>query len=564
MGSKAVSAFCHPIYRDRYENWVKYRLAFYDTELFKNRYIKKINSKEDKDSYSKRKSMAYCPGLCRQQINLIRNKFSGSLRNVVRIGPDSYEKAIQGLNGGVDLHSKSMNSFMIEVFVELLVMGRVGVFVDMPPIPKNANEEETRGLQPYLYTFCAENICYWKFKNGRLVEVVLRDCFLTDELLGTEESETYRHIYVTDVGVSVDIYGPDQTTKENPKEHYSLDIREIPIVIFDISNSVIADAVNMEIALMNLMSASHNYQLSSCITFYTEQSDGRTSNKWAKSGMPMDAGGPDTEGDNENEDDTIKMVNGHIGRSYPRDLERPGFIAPPSDPIKWALEYIRKIEKDIADSVQASLDALGDDDVNGLNFLSLVLEEGERAILRIWQQYVGRESEARVVYPELFNTKSKHDELEKLRQCIPIVNSPKFRREASKQVANLLLSNRCGPDTISTIHDEIDDNIPAPTDPTVLERDVETGILAKKYASEMRGYPKDNVEVANKEQAERLAMIEKAQMDKAARGVNDKGMNPDASSNEKENSRDTTTNKTSEDLTRGSGKTVDPDARSQQ
>ena len=48
-------------------------------------------------------------------------------------------EAINGLNLGVDLRGNTMNGFLgIKVLTELLIMGRVGVYVDSPLVPGNA------------------------------------------------------------------------------------------------------------------------------------------------------------------------------------------------------------------------------------------------------------------------------------------------------------------------------------------------------------------------------------------------------------------------------------------
>jgi hypothetical protein len=56
------------------------------------------------------------------------------MRDITRRGgSQAYQRAVNGLNLGVDLRGNTMNGFLgIKVLTELLIMGRVGVYVDSP------------------------------------------------------------------------------------------------------------------------------------------------------------------------------------------------------------------------------------------------------------------------------------------------------------------------------------------------------------------------------------------------------------------------------------------------
>jgi hypothetical protein len=68
------------------------------------------------------------------QLMMLRTVFISEWLILSRVGGDqSYREAVVGLNGGVDLEGSNMNRFIGQlVLPELLVTGKVGVYVDMP------------------------------------------------------------------------------------------------------------------------------------------------------------------------------------------------------------------------------------------------------------------------------------------------------------------------------------------------------------------------------------------------------------------------------------------------
>jgi hypothetical protein len=76
--------------------------------------------------------MTPIPTYAKAAINDIRNSLFSRMRDITRRGgSDSYQRAINGLDQGVDRRGSTMNAFLgMKCLTELLVMGRVGVFVD--------------------------------------------------------------------------------------------------------------------------------------------------------------------------------------------------------------------------------------------------------------------------------------------------------------------------------------------------------------------------------------------------------------------------------------------------
>ena len=85
-------------------------------------------------------------------------------------------------------------------------------------------------------------------------------------------------------------------------------------------------------ALLNLGSSDVSYALNSNFPFYTEQTDGRAGGASLKpiesENGTASAGGKPSAG---NRDIKVGVTK---GRLYPLKAERPGYIAPPSEPLR--------------------------------------------------------------------------------------------------------------------------------------------------------------------------------------------------------------------------------------
>ncbi len=91
--------------------------------------------------------------------------------------------------------------------------------------------------------------------------------------------------------------------------------------------------------------------------------------------------------------------------------------------------------------------------------------------------------------------------------------------------------------------------------------DVEAGLCGKELGSKLRGYPKGQVEISEKEHIERAKAIAMAQSEAAvagqdkmaARGVADLDADPQSGKREKENSRETALRTSTRKRVRGEG-----------
>src|ERR1035438_586341 len=151
-----------------------------------------------------------------------------------------------------------MNAFIGRwILPELLSMARVGVFVDMPRL-EGPTKADVKGKTPYLYWYGAEDICSWVTNDqDEFTEILLIDSIIEasgDEYyLPYNTIRRYRHVWINEDGfVTMQLYGDDQDNKPILDEPMVLNLRKIPFHVFELSDSLLMDAANYQIALMNL------------------------------------------------------------------------------------------------------------------------------------------------------------------------------------------------------------------------------------------------------------------------------------------------------------------------
>lgn len=597
MSENLITGIRHPFWTAKQVEWIKWRSVYEGGEHFVDTYLEKFSEREDPADFKRRKRITPTPNFAKAAINDIKNSIFQRLVDVNRRGGSkNYQEAIRGENFGVDLHGASMNGYIgREILIELLVMSRIGVFVDMPKI-EGETLRDMVGKRPYLYKYRAEDIMSWTFKPGAPDEfssLLLRDhveIVHAHSGLPTGTRERYRFMFIdpddglvhvqffeqqpasTDPNTGkvefrekqVDING-DPTT-----EDVILQINVIPFVMVELSDSLLSDVANHQIALLNLESSDINYSLKSNFPFYTEQEDGRAWSHFTKGPGTPDSDGTTTDVTPRTREIRIGATH---GRRYGKDMDRPGFIHPSSEPLKASMSKQEALKDDVRTLVNLSLSnvkpkmasaeskALDERGLEaGLSNIGLELEHAERKIAFYWHMIEGSSESFSVKYPEKWSLRTDDDRrkdaasLRELRDTIP---SSRFQKSISKEIARLLLSDKIGNTDLDDILLEIDDADSYTADPETIFRAVELGILDLESAAEILGWPKEVVAKAAADHAERLARISEAQSkrDEAPRGVTDLDPNPGQSGREeKAASRDLTTSDNLESRVRGEEK----------
>jgi hypothetical protein len=549
----------HPFYTEHLTDWLKFRRTLEGGRTFIDAYLKRFSARETQEDFDLRKSITYCPSHAKSAIIEIKNSIFERLSDVLRVGgPQSYQIATEGNNGGVDYAGNSMTSFIgTEILLELLAMQRVGVFVDKAPLPDKRTRAEDRYARPYLYAYRTEDILSWAYNSqNELISVLLRsEVDEIDEQTGLISGRKEEYKLLRKVGEQV-IYA--DYVNEQPTNERVLKLTRIPFVIFSLTESLMRDIADYQIALLNLESSDLGYLLKSNFPFYTEQTSplADMAGLARAASVTVDADGKPVV--SQQATDAPRKVEIGIagGRTYPKGLDRPDFIHPSPEPMEVSMAKQNDMKMAIRQLVQLALTNLApqrasadskDKDQQGLEAglanIGLALQIGENQIAEIWAEYEA-EDPAVIAYPDKYSLRTdaeRLDEAEKLAKRLPSIPSITAQKEIVKKIAFLVCGRGLSLANEQAIIREIDAAQIIAIDPEVLLKDLEAGLVAAETASKARGYPEGDVAKAKKEHIERLAAIAIAQAPGggagAARGL-PAGPQDDSAKDEKKNSQD--------------------------
>lgn len=578
----------HPGYLSGMTDWNKWRLTYEGGDNFRDSYLERFSTREDQEDYGVRKAITPVPAFAKAAINDIRNAIYQRLRDVVRKGgSEVYQAAVNGSNLGVDHRGSTMNAFLgVKVLTELLVMGRVGVFVDHPLIPAGATLANVSRPAPYLYKYDIEDILSWTCSKpeapSEFQALLLRDTVMQYDqstMLPSLSVERYRYMWIEGGRVHLQFYNLKKEEVDGaglPGGPMQLELDRIPFVLMDIGGSLIKDVCQQQIALLNLGSSDVNYALRSNFPFYIEQKDMRATGAHLKHAATED--GTSTSGGQGAADTSIKVGATH-GRTYDKGMNPPAFINPSAEPLRASLELQDRLKRDIRElvnlavsslAVRVSAESKAMDNQGleaGLSYIGLLLESAERQVAEFWAAYEERHLSKREVatikYPERYSLKSDADrikEAQELQKLMGSVPGRRVKRELAKGIVQTLLGGKISMDDLSAINREIDSAHYTTSDPQTIILAAQAGLVGEKTSSVALGFDDDEYLEARKDHAERVKRIAEAQgmekggSDPAARGIADLSADPTAGKEEKAASRNTDLQDTTASRVRGKGR----------
>jgi hypothetical protein len=581
-----VIDFRHPWYVANELNWERWRLVATGGIDFVDRFLEKFSEREDDADFQRRKKITPTPNFAKAALIDVKNSIFQRMTDIIRKdGSNSYQRAVQGLDNGVDMHGASMNSFLGRfVLPELLAMQRVGVYVDMPELPGNTLLD-TAGHRPYIYMYRTEEILSWTYRADRADEfasVLLRDwqdAFHPLTGLANGQWQRYRFVWIepSDGKVHVRFYNGDANIVDKngmavePEEgEFILDIDFIPFVMLELSDSLLSDVSNHQIALLNMESSDIAYTLTANFPFYIEQSDSRADSDYLKGG---DATGTAAGSGANSQEVSVGSVH---GRKFSTQVA-PSFINPSSEPLVASMNKQKQLKDDIRSLISLAITNLSPVQQSagskmmdergleaGLSYIGLELEHAERKIALYWGAYERFNGDTLIKYPEKYSLQTDEDrrkDAEQLTAQRDSLPSATFQREMSKLIAYKLLGGKIAPAQLDLIGAEIDKAECFTAKQDVIQTLVVNGIMDKKLAALLLGIPESHVAAANAEQAQRLALISASQSkdtgitNPASRGVADGAPNPtQAAADEKALSRDNTQSGDLTPAVRGVGK----------
>jgi hypothetical protein len=565
--------------------WDLWRATYNGGDDYTNTYLQKFTARESEYDFNLRRNITPIPAFAKAAVNDIRNSIFQRMRDVLRRdGSLTYHTATEGKNGGVDLRGSTMSSFMgYDVLTELLVMGRVGVYVDMPMI-QAYTLADVGNIRPYVYLYSVEDILSWTYsrpdQTSEFQAILLRDhCVdygdlseFSDQLpvdLPQGSYDRYRFVFMCPIDgkAKVQFFNSNGVpiTPDNVElavvDPIQLDLDKIPFTMLDIGDSVLKDVCKHQIALLNLGSSDIAYALKANVPIYTEQSDLRAVGDHLKHAMTTD--GTATTGGQPSAP-VERQVGSTVGIKYDLRAERPGFIYPSSEPLLASIKLQEKLEDDIrklvnlavANKVGRSISAEAKDMDNqgleaGLSFIGMILENSERQISEHWASYEEKNTSRRKIpvikYPDRYSLKTditRLDEAKKLNELMYSVPGQTIKRELAKCIVVSLLAGKVSVDTMEKINKEIETSPYTTSDPDVILKAKEAGSVSDETASLALGFNKDESDKAKEDQIQRLERIAIAQSkgggmganarleNPAARGLNDMAVDPDAEANQ--------------------------------
>lgn len=563
----------------------KWRLTYRGGRHFIDRYLQKHSTRETEEDFIARRSATYCPAFAKAEVNNVKNSIYQRMVDIVReTNCPSYNTAITGKNGGVDKNGSTMNRFIgVTVLQELLPMGRVGIYVDMPS-NIGLTKLDQQKVKPYLYIYQRENILLAETgEDGEYNRLVLQDktvVYDDNDLdsLQNQELATATRTYTRVNGVVTCKITSKDSEGQSVEKVIVLDIPYIPFVMVSLTHSLLEDIADYQISLLNIESGDLDFIRTANFPFYVEQFNPMTEltaanlNSWSSPGGttdPKDGQRAQAEAGGKTKELTVGIRK---GRRIEKNLDYPEFIAPPTDCMQASMAKQEQMKRDIKTLLNQSLSSLKNErssadskrqdqtgEEEGLSYIGLELNNAERKVAFFWCLYEGvANPEINIQYPENYELRSYTDRLAEAKEIIALtklIPSETYRREMLKLAATTLLKNRASLAVLDKIATEIDKvELPISLEPKELDSFVERGVISKVLAAKAIGAPEGDVAVAEEEHVQRAAAIALAQSQVNQAGTKELLSDPNSQKLAKEGHRDSSTNRDGQSQVRGAGK----------
>lgn len=563
-----LNRLCHPTYNKSLKEWKLYRGVWASDDQFIEDYLKKVSKRETPDDFTIRKELAYIPAHAKTAVLEVRNSIYERFTDIARNGgSDNYQRWVAGEDGGVDGAGMTMNKFLGTIcLTELLVAGRVGVYVDAPVVKKTTSKADAKEAKPYVYVYNAEDIRTWCYKgnSGKLSTVLLRDSvYECDPLYGLEVSTSERYKLLSlesdELGTTVRVRFFDSKGDKDPNQpDQVLDIDEIPFTFKDLDHSILSSVAKHQVALLNTASTDLQFILKANHSVYLEQYDA-TSELAAFVKGANDSFEPDEDGSKNSAESagtqTAEMGTSG-GRRYPIGTHAPSFINPSPETLEASMKKQEAIMAEIRQLVMLSVSSLSPDAVTtehdtqgleaGLSYIGMTLQEFDRDIANLFAIYENDSSapEVTINFPVDYRVRSEADrraEAKDLIELLPKIPSLTYQKHTAIRIADLQVGHWVSTEVLAEIHKEIMSADVIQMDPTVIHADLEKGLVSEETASKARLYADGEIKQARLDHAARIARIKVAQTlgtGSEARGLDDEGVDPASAKDEKSSSQD--------------------------
>lgn len=511
-------------------DWTEWRYCYQSGRQFRDEYLQRFSDRETKAEFARRRDyLTPIPSYARLEINRVKNAISQRLPDVIRRGGTvAWQEAMDGMGRGVDRRGSSMNSYTAKYLLpEILVMQRVGVLVDAPRVNGDTAADVPQNFQPYLNYYPVEHI-------ERLIPapvespsdwsaVMVRDIKREfDVATGVgQDVTTFRYYYLDpDRGDRLTIALMSDQGEELRAPIFT-NLEKVPFVLYDILESLIRDVASYQIAHLNLMSGDTSYAMDANYPFMVRQRG---------NAIPAHLLDNDDEAD----------VGIQKGLWYDKGLNAPGFISPPTEPMKVSLELRKQFKEEVHELVTGALASLGEDGSmeSGLAFIGQCLEDAESRLWDHWAAYEqanpSRRKYPQVLYPEDWSLKTDEQRLTEANAYIDLMNKlpgQLGKKAAAKAAYDRWLRGRLPVKEIDKIKKEVDDAPYSISDPAVVIKAKKEGIFSVETSALALGANEDEAEKAKKDKQDTQKAIAAAQMDQQQGGPGNPNASVDPQSN---------------------------------
>ena len=541
----SLSALSHPDYNLDIGRWQEYRLTFEGGDAFMRQYLIRLPD-ETNSEYDERRENTPLPMTAKDAVKDVRRSITQRLVDVSRSGGSPhYRSAVAGENSGIDREGRDMNMFMGErVLTDLLVMGRVGVYVDnIPP----AGPSVADGVaEPYAYAYRVEDILNWDTvrpeQPGTFSMVLLRDHKVSfNNLFGINfpsvTKERYRMVWLGDDGfvryrfldtdfspIQVEELGPGLAREEEGAIKTKL--REVPFIMPALDGSLLADVAGYQRMLMNVASNEAMFAININSPMLTVNRDTRAdAGAWKKPpGGEAEPGGQRSRNQTERQGIRSGWVR---GRYYGIDEERPGWISAPVESLKASSDYRERCSDEVRALVNVAvqnqtgtrsesretreLSSQGLE--SGLFYIASKLQLAERQIARYMSMYEGTTKPAVVSYPKRYSLKSDTERLAEAKVMTEVTDAlpgQEVKKESAKQNIINLFTGRVTSETMDKMLEEVD------THPYIGDFDNimllrENALISDETAAGSQDLDKKEVDQGRKDRAEQIKITMEAQ-----------------------------------------------------
>jgi hypothetical protein len=524
----------------RQSDWLEWRYCYEGGAAFREEYLEEFSDREDPEDFIRRRSLTPIPTFAKKEVNLVKNSVSQRFPDISRRGGSKlWRDAVTGVGLGVDRRGSSMNSYLTKyIMPEMLPMQQVGVLVDAPKVEGPSAADVPIGFRPYLSSYRVEDFRVYPAPTespSDWAAVILRETLYHFEKENgeTTESTQFRYLWLDENRGNLVTSQKLNEQGQPTEDPVFTNLVAIPFVVFDMLDSLIRDVCSYQIVCLNMISADSNYAIDSNYSFLTRQ-------------RGMDNAGAHLIGADEGADTGTRK-----GLFYDKNSDRPQFISPPTGPMKGSLELRREMKEEVHELVTGVLADLGGDNSieAGLAFIGSCLETSERRLWDHWTAYESADPRRRNVpqidYPDTWSLKSDEERVKEANALVDLSQKlvgQEGRKEVIKLAVNKLFVGKLKTKDLDRLHAEIDAADWTTSDPDVVIKAKQFGLVGAETGTQALGFPKEEAERAKKDQADRAAQIVQAQADAkdgAARGAEDLSEDPESNKLAREGEADT-------------------------